>query len=149
MPASTDHHGARILIVDDQPSNVRLLEHTLARGGFVAVSSTDDPSAVAALHRENRYALIILDLQMPEMNGFEVMQALQEMAATHPVTILVMSAGSTQKAAALEGGATRFLEKPFVLADVVNLVTSMLEAAGGDRGGTGDDGSGEARDAGA
>ena len=126
MPPSTDHHCARILIVDDQPSNVRLLEHTLARAGFVEVSSTGDPCAVAALHRENRYALIILDLQMPEMNGFEVMQALQRIAATHPVAILVMSAGSTQKAAALEAGATSFLEKPFVLADVVELVTAIL-----------------------
>jgi DNA-binding response OmpR family regulator len=149
MPPSTDPHGARILIVDDQPSSVRLLEHTLARGGFVEVSSTGDPCAVAALHLENRYALIILDLQMPEMNGFEVMEELQRVAAAIPVAILVMSADATQKTAALEGGATSFLEKPFVLADVVERVTLMLETARGEREDAGDDDSGEAHEGGA
>lgn len=131
MPPSTDHSGARILIVDDQPSNLRLLEHTLERGGFVEVASTSDPQEVAALHLRNHYALIVLDLQMPQMDGFEVMEELQRIASAHPVAILVMSADPAQAAAALEAGASSFLEKPFLLADVVERVALMLETARG------------------
>lgn len=139
MSPSTDHSSKRILIVDDQPSNVRLLEHTLGRGGFVEVTSTDDPHEVAALHLRNRYALIVLDLQMPEMDGFAVMEELQRVAPAHPVTILVMSADPAQAAAALEAGASSFLSKPFVLPDVVERVALMLETAcGSDRDEAGD-----------
>jgi CheY-like chemotaxis protein len=139
MPTSTENFEARILIVDDQPSNVRLLEHTLGRGGFVAVSSTGDPRAVAALHTQNRYELIILDLQMPEIDGFQVMEELHRVAAPRPVTILVMSADAGQATAALEAGAGSFLRKPFVLTEVVERVTLMLETACGDRAGSEDD----------
>ena len=133
MPPSTDHYDARILIVDDEPANVRLLEHTLKRGGFVEVSSTGDPHEVVALHVKNHYALIVLDLQMPEMDGYEVMEQLQGIAATDPVAILVMSADQTQAATAVEAGATSFLAKPFVLAEVVARVSEILESTGGDK----------------
>jgi CheY-like chemotaxis protein len=127
-----DPYDARILIVDDQPSNVRLLEHTLQRGGFVEVSSTGDPREVVALHAKNDYSLIVLDLQMPEMDGYEVMAELQAMAATHPVAILVMSADQTQAQSAVEAGAVSFLGKPCVLSEVVGRVLEILESK--DRG---------------
>jgi DNA-binding response OmpR family regulator len=124
MPVSADLFGARILIVDDQESNVRLLEYTLRRGGYVAVSSTTKPLEVCALHRQNRYDLILLDLQMPHMNGFEVLEALRNEAT---LSILVLSAEPTQMARALEAGARGFLSKPFVLAEVLMSVQLMLE----------------------
>jgi CheY-like chemotaxis protein len=130
MPPSTDHYDARILIVDDQPSNVRLLEHTLKRAGFVEVSSMGDPREVAALHQKDHYELIVLDLQMPGMDGYEVMEELQRIATAHPVAILVMSADQTQARAAVEAGATSFLAKPFVLAEVVAKVVEILETVG-------------------
>jgi CheY-like chemotaxis protein len=136
MPPSTDQYDQRILIVDDQPSNVRLLEHTLGRGGFTEVSSTGDPHEVVALHAKNHYALIVLDLQMPEMDGYEVMVELQKVATAHPVAILVMSADQTQAKAAVEAGATSFLAKPFVLAEVVERVVEILERTGGGRSGS-------------
>ena len=68
---------ASILIVDDQESNVRLLEQLLADTGYTRVSSTMDPREVCALHRKNRYDLILLDLQMPGMDGFQVMEGLK------------------------------------------------------------------------
>jgi Response regulators consisting of a CheY-like receiver domain and a winged-helix DNA-binding domain len=123
MPASTDAFGASILIVDDQESNVRLLEYALRRGGYVAVTSTTDPREVCALHRQNHYDLILLDLQMPCMNGFEVMEGL---ANETRVSILVLSGDPTQMARALEAGAKGFLSKPFVLADVLERVHMML-----------------------
>ena len=127
MTPSTDRPAARILIVDDQPSNVRLLEHTLRRAGYAEVMSTMEPREVAALYRQHRYDLILLDLRMPEMNGFEVMEQLREIG--EGVAILVMSAESAEMSAALEAGASSFLGKPFKLPDVVDRVRSMLETA--------------------
>jgi CheY-like chemotaxis protein len=132
---SPDHQphsvNARILIVDDQRTNVRLLEQTLRRAGHVEVMVTTDPAEVAALHQQHRYALILLDLQMPAMDGFAVMAELQTIRAEHPVSILVISADPAQSRAALAAGADGFLGKPFRLPDVVERVQAMLNAAGG------------------
>ncbi len=130
MIPSTEIAGPRILIVDDQRSNVRLLEHTLRRAGYVAVTSTTESREVTALHVQNRYDLILLDLQMPELNGFEVMGQLQEIRGAHPVAILVLSADSTQMTAVFEAGADSFLGKPFRLPDVVERVQLMLKTSG-------------------
>jgi DNA-binding response OmpR family regulator len=76
---------------------------------------------------------------MPEIDGFQVMEELHRVAAPRPVTILVMSADAGQATAALEAGASSFLRKPFVLTEVVERVTLMLETACGDRAGSEDD----------
>lgn len=130
MPLSTDGPVVRILIVDDQVSNVRLLEHTLRRGGYTNVASTTDPKQVEALHLENHYDLILLDLQMPEMTGFQVMQRLGEIEGTKRVAILVISADPALMVAALQAGANAFLSKPFLLADVLDRVQLLLAKAG-------------------
>ena len=127
MPNPIEAGSPRILIVDDQKSNISLLELTLRRAGFVQVSSTVEPRDVAAMHLENRYDLILLDLQMPEMTGFEVMAQLQEVRASNPVSILVLSADATQNKNALEEGADSFMGKPFRLPDVVERIQSMLK----------------------
>jgi CheY-like chemotaxis protein len=129
MPRPINAASPRILIVDDQKSNVRLLEHTLRRAGYLEVTSTVEPREVAALHREHHYDVILLDLQMPEMNGFEVMAQLQEARAANPVSILVLSADATQTKTALEEGADAFMGKPFRLPDVVERIQSMLKTA--------------------
>jgi DNA-binding response OmpR family regulator len=121
--------GPRILIVDDQRSNLRLLEQTLRRAAYVDVMSTIDPREVAALHLQHRYDLILLDLQMPEMDGFEVIAKLQEVKDENPVAILVLSADPAQKKAALDAGADSFMGKPFRLPEVVERVQGMLGTA--------------------
>ncbi|HEX9182930.1 MAG TPA: response regulator, partial [Burkholderiales bacterium] len=68
--------NASILIVDDQAANVSLLEQVLHQAGYTRVASTMDPQEVCALHRKNRYDLILLDLQMPGMDGFQVIESL-------------------------------------------------------------------------
>lgn len=135
MPARTDVFGSGILIVDDQDSNVRLLEYTLRRGGYVAVSSTGNPAEVCALHRQNHYDLILLDIQMPRMNGFEVLEGLRclEEEAGAGVAVLVLTADPAQMARALASGATGFLSKPFVLAEVLTCVRLMLEKTSAQR----------------
>jgi adenylate cyclase len=119
---------ARLLIVDDQPSNVKLLEHTLRRAGYVHVSATTDPREVAAMHGQHGFHLILLDLQMPRMDGFEVMDSLREIRKSLPVAILVISADPAQLKAAMAGGADSFLSKPFRLPDVVDRVEVILKA---------------------
>jgi CheY-like chemotaxis protein len=127
MPPSIEGGGARILLVDDQSSNLRLLEQTLRRAGLTEVMSTTEPREVQALHRQHRFDLMLLDLQMPEMNGFEVMKQLREIRAEIPVAILVLSADSSQMPAVFEAGADSFLGKPFRLPDVVERVALMLK----------------------
>jgi CheY-like chemotaxis protein len=130
MLPPNDAPRPRILIVDDQPSNVRLLEHTLTRAGYAEVMSTTEPLQVTGLHLEHAYDLILLDLQMPTMSGLEVIEQLQQIRAAHPVSILVLSADATQTAVALKKGADSFLGKPFRLPDVVARVETMLKGRG-------------------
>ena len=68
--AERDLLDASLLIVDDQEANVSLLEQLLRDAGYTRVASTMDPREVWALHRTHRYDLIVLDLQMPGMDGF-------------------------------------------------------------------------------
>jgi len=92
----------------------------------VDVASTTDPKQVASLHLENHYDLILLDLQMPGMTGFQVMQQLREAEETPRVAILVISADPALRLAALEAGANDFLSKPFRLPDVLARVQPLL-----------------------
>jgi DNA-binding response OmpR family regulator len=126
MPEVTDVFRSRILIVDDEKSNVRLLEYALRRAGYVAVSSTSEPREVCALHRQNRYDLIMLDLQMPGMNGFAVLEGLKSIDGDMAL-VLVLSADPAQMVRSLEAGGASFLSKPFLLAEVLLRVRLMLE----------------------
>ena len=118
---------ANILIVDDQESNVRLLEQLLGDSGYVCVSSTMNPQDVCALHRKNRYDLILLDLQMPVMDGFQVMEALKTNETDAYLSVLVLTAQPGHKLRALQAGAKDFISKPFDLVEVKTRIHNMLE----------------------
>jgi adenylate cyclase len=118
---------AKILIVDDLAANVLLLEQMLRNAGYLAVTSTSDPRAVRELHRQNRYDLILLDLQMPEMSGFEVMEGLKVLEKDGYMSVLVITAQPAHKLRALQAGAKDFVSKPFDLAEVLTRVHNMLE----------------------
>jgi PAS domain S-box-containing protein len=118
---------ARILIVDDQPANVSLLEQTLLQTGYLNVSSTMDPQEVCALHRRNRYDLILLDLQMPGMDGFQVMEGLKTNDKDGYLPVLVITAQPGHKLRALQAGARDFISKPFDLVEVKTRIHNMLE----------------------
>ena len=83
---------ARILIVDDQAANVALLEQMLHDAGYDRVTSTMNPLEVCALHRRNHYDLILLDLQMPGMDGFQVMAGLKTNDSDSYLPVLVITA---------------------------------------------------------
>jgi len=119
--------NAKILVVDDKEANVSLLKRMLAGAGYACVESTTDPSAVCELHRRNRYNLILLDLQMPVMDGFQVMEKLKEIEEDGYLPILVITAQPDHKLRALKAGAREFISKPFDLAEVLMRVHNMLE----------------------
>jgi CheY-like chemotaxis protein len=119
--------NASTLIVDDQQSNVILLEQMLRDIGYVSVSSTMDPYTVCELHRKNRYDLILLDLQMPGLDGFQVMEGLKKIEAIGYVPILVITAKSDHKLRALAAGAKDFVAKPFDLIEVQTRIHNILE----------------------
>ena len=128
MPISaTDILNASILIVDDQESNISLLEQLLAEAGYTSVSSTMNPQEVCALHRKNRYDLILLDLQMPAMDGFQVMEALKTSDADAYLPVIVLTAQPGHKLRALQAGAKDFISKPFDLVEVKTRIHNILE----------------------
>ena len=128
MPISaTDLLNASILIVDDQESNISLLEQLLAEAGYASVSSTMNPQEVCALHRKNRYDLILLDLQMPVMDGFQVMEALKTNDADGYLPVIVLTAQPGHKLRALQAGAKDFISKPFDLVEVKTRIHNILE----------------------
>jgi len=119
--------GAKILIVDDLEANVRLLDRMLRQAGHTHVASTMDPHEVCGLHRDNRYDLILLDLEMPGMDGFQVMEGLKEIEADGYLPILVITAQPEHKLRALEAGARDFISKPFDLVEVRTRIRNLLE----------------------
>jgi PAS domain S-box-containing protein len=118
---------AGILIVDDQEANVVLLEQMLREAGHTRLASTMNPHEVCALHRKNRYDLILLDLQMPGMDGFQVMEALKTNDAEGYLSVLVVTAQPGHKLRALQAGARDFISKPFDLVEVRTRIRNMLE----------------------
>jgi len=127
MVSAPDILNASILIVDDQESNVSLLEQLLSKAGYTCVASTMNPQEVCALHRKNRYDLILLDLQMPGMDGFQVMAALKTNDADGYLPVLVITAQPAHKLQALQAGAKDFISKPFDLVEVKTRIHNMLE----------------------
>jgi two-component system, NtrC family, sensor kinase len=127
MVSSSDILAAKILIVDDREADVLLLERILRNAGYVSIQSTNDPHLVCELHRKNRYALILLDLRMPGMDGFQVMERLKEIETDSYLPVLVLTALPEHKLQALKAGAKDFVSKPFDLAEVVMRVHNMLE----------------------
>src|ERR1700687_332807 len=127
MVSSADILNARILVVDDQEANVRLLEGMLRIAGYASIESTTDPKRVCELHRKNRYSLILLDLQMPVMDGFQVMEGLKEIEEDGYLPVLVITAQPDHKLRALQAGAKDFVSKPFDMAELRARVRNILE----------------------
>ncbi len=127
MISTADILNASILIVDDQESNVRLLEQMLRAAGYTHMTSTMDPHTVCALHRANHYDLILLDLQMPGRDGFQVMADLQAIESDGYVPILAVTAQPDHKLRALASGAKDFISKPIDIMEAKTRIHNMLE----------------------
>jgi len=127
MDSPPDVLQANILIVDDQQANIALLEELLAEAGYRNVASTSKPEEVCALHRKHSYDLILLDLQMPGTDGFQVMEGLKANATGRNLPVIVLTAQPGHKLRALQAGAKDFISKPFDLVEVRTRIHNMLE----------------------
>jgi putative two-component system response regulator len=124
---SSDIFNGKILIVDDQQANVTLLERMLCSAGYLSIASTTDSRQVNCLQLKNRYDLILLDLQMPFIDGFHVMEDLIKIETDGYIPVLVITAQPDLKLRALKAGAKDFISKPFELSEVLARVNNMME----------------------
>jgi len=127
MIADDDIRKANILIVDDQEIGALALQCVLHEAGYSNVNVTTNPFAVAELHRANHYQIILLDIEMPDKNGFQVMEDLKSMANGDYLPVLALSVEPAYKIHALKRGAKDFITKPFDAQEVLTRVHNMLE----------------------
>ncbi len=127
MPDYT--HNARLLIVDDEEANVRLLTRTLTQAGYEHVTSTSDPREARGMYIRQRPDLILLDLQMPHLDGYEVMEQLAAVSeATYlPILVITGDLNPDARQRALSMGAKDFIYKPFDPIEVRLRVRTLLE----------------------
>ena len=127
MISAADVLHGKILIVDDKEANILLLERMLRGAGYDSIASTINPGKVCGQHREHGYDLILLDLNMPDMDGFQVMEGLKEIETESYLPVLAITAQPDHKLRALKIGAKDFISKPFEQAEVLMRVHNMLE----------------------
>ena len=130
MRTTADLSAARILVVDDDDLTLSLMASMLRLHGFSSVATTCDPQAVLGLHQAQRFDLILLDLNMPAMDGFAVLAALRDLGEHGELPIVALTADPAHKLRALQSGAMAFVTKPFncdeLLARIRNLLTMQL-----------------------
>jgi len=126
---NTDLKSASILVVDDEEANVRLIEKILHSKGYKNVASTQKSSEVVELLTIHHSDLLILDLNMPELDGYEVMQQLKQLPKNIVPSILVLTAQDIQdyRQRALDSGARDYVTKPFDVNELVSRVRNLLE----------------------
>ena len=119
----------RILVVDDEQTNVQLLDNLLRAAGYSEITATTDAEAVVELHREHQYDLILLDLKMPKRSGFEILHDLtaSEGRARVPVLVVTAQTDRASRLRALELGAMDFVSKPFDRVELLRRIQNLLE----------------------
>lgn len=127
MISAADILSARILIVDDDIDALRSLEQVLTTAGYNNVHVTTDPRAVVGMHREHDFDAILLDVLMPNMDGFEVMESLKPFERDGYLPVLALTAESGHRTRALRFGAKDFLRKPFDPEELLLRVRNLVE----------------------
>lgn len=116
--------GSKILVVEDDRTLLDVLTYNLAREGYSVVSATDGPQALDIARRQ-RPDLIVLDIMLPKLDGFEVCRILRKEMTT-PVLMLTAKASETDKVVGLELGADDYMTKPFSMRELLARVKAML-----------------------
>ncbi len=126
---NTDIKFASIMVVDDEEANVRLIEKILLRKGYTDIVCTEDPMQVITLYEKKQCDLIILDLNMPILDGYAVMEQLNIHYKDNLPAILVLSAQDMQsfRQRALDSGARDYVTKPFDMNELLSRVRNLLE----------------------
>lgn len=124
-----DLKTASLLIVDDEASNLKLLERVLSMEGYTRIIATQDPREVLSLYQNNKIDLVLLDLNMPHMDGYEVMEILKKAVGNELTPILVLTAQHLQdhRQRALDSGALDYVTKPFDRKELLSRVRNLLE----------------------
>lgn len=119
---------ARILVVDDQPANTVLIQRLLARKGATEITTTNDSREVARLLVDVDPDLVLLDLRMPHLDGFEVLRQVQQYAAGTYLPVIVITADDSKQSVqkALSMGAHDYVRKPFEASELVLRVRNLL-----------------------
>lgn len=120
---------ARILVVDDNLTNVVLLKKLLETEGYLHVEGVTDPREVTGLYQAEPYDLVLLDIRMPHMDGYQVMEGLKEIADGDipPIMVLTAQTDMDTKLKALAAGAQDFLHKPFDRVEALTRIRNMIE----------------------
>ena len=123
-------HDNRILLVDDEPVNLKLLDKMLRAEGYTNMVLITDPRQVLEAYCAEPTDLILLDINMPHLNGYEVMAQLKELndPLLPPILVLTAQAGRDFLMKALTGGARDFLSKPFDHYELLARVRNLLDA---------------------
>ena len=121
--------NSNILIVDDEPANILLLSKILQANGYTNVMTTDEPRDAAVLQKEHRYALVLLDINMPELNGYEVLDQLRRLDNFSDTRVIATSGDICPKdiKKALNAGFNDYLTKPMRMDDILNVVEKALQ----------------------
>ena len=129
QPNSARYSKMKILVIDDEPANVALLEDMLADGGYTRVKSVTDSRLAMETCETFEPDLVLLDLMMPHVDGFTILESLRAAAgeAFLPVIVLTADVNETTKLRALRAGATDFLLKPFDQLEVLLRMNNLLE----------------------
>ncbi len=126
----TDNKNNNIFVIDDEPVNLKLLDKLLSKYGYTNLTLIQDPREVVTLYQQKKPSLILLDINMPHLNGFEVMEALQALndRLLPPIVILTAQRGKEYLMKALDGGARDYLTKPFDGYELQMRVRNLLDA---------------------
>ncbi len=129
LPNAALFSKMKIVVIDDEPANVALLEMMLAEGGYSRVKTVTDSRLAMETCIRFEPDLVLLDLMMPHVDGFAILEGLRAAAgeAFLPVIILTADATETTKLRALRAGATDFLLKPFDQLEVLLRMSNLLE----------------------
>lgn len=127
---NNEHQFARILIIDDEPANLKLLDRMLRGQGYEALELVGDPREVITQYQAARPDLILLDINMPYLNGYQVMEQLRALndPLLPPIVILTAQHTKDYLLRALAGGARDFVSKPFDRNELLMRVRNLLDA---------------------
>ncbi|MDD7962990.1 response regulator transcription factor [Microbacterium thalli] len=120
----------RILLVDDEPHIITLLERAMRSEGFDPVAAEDGETALQILAGE-QIDLVVLDVGLPGIDGFDVLRQIRAGGSTVPVVMLTARSGTSDTVEALDAGASDYVPKPFVVAELLARIRSRLRESGG------------------
>lgn len=127
--ANMDLTNANILIVDDEPANIMLLEKILATKGYNNVTTTQDSTEVVSLHVEKNFDLILMDINMPKMSGYEVLKELIDTDNMKGAQVVATSANTlpSDVKKGLDSGFADYITKPMRIHALLEIVDKVLQ----------------------